>query len=421
MDTFAYDHGLPCRNPNCRSHGRPHPNCKCYSGGGEDQGHLAHGGQVHFCATGMPHKQGCIYYADGGETIAPVRAPQIAPPEDPNIALGHSAVEHGLLGLLQDVGRPNLSNPEGHKKTFEKAKEHLEKGNHGKAADVLHGTPLVGSMGRGHVKDSLSRLHGPIMAQQDDAEGMRAAHDYLNSAIKGHNSVKTHMDSLLGRKDKHPIEADEDGRVVLKKHLEELNETPENLLDIGGKLGHYMPDHAPVLAATSATAVDYLNSIKPKSSQMSPLDQVMKPSKLAESSYDRQLDIAQKPLMILQHVKDGTIIPQDITTLSTIYPGLYKTLQTKASEALINAKDKDIEIPYRQKMGLSALLGQPLESTQSPLIMQSIMKIQGAQQAENQTKQPKNKKATQVELNQINKTDELYATPLQAREMDRKS
>ena len=26
----AYDAGLPCRNPECKSHGLPHPNCRCY-------------------------------------------------------------------------------------------------------------------------------------------------------------------------------------------------------------------------------------------------------------------------------------------------------------------------------------------------------------------------------------------------------
>ena len=63
---FAYEHQLPCLNPNCKSHGRPHPNCRCYGGGGES-GRFAEGGKIpHYCAFGKPHKKGCKYYDEGG-------------------------------------------------------------------------------------------------------------------------------------------------------------------------------------------------------------------------------------------------------------------------------------------------------------------------------------------------------------------
>lgn len=49
--------GKPCLNPQCKSHGMPHPNCRCYGG-------YAEGGDVTFCKG--PHKPDCQYYADGG-------------------------------------------------------------------------------------------------------------------------------------------------------------------------------------------------------------------------------------------------------------------------------------------------------------------------------------------------------------------
>jgi len=110
--TYAtWDAGLPCRNPNCKSHGRPHPNCRCYQGlpespfsathmamqpfesrgetpkspfevleGTEKLGFFdknkfrfgfAEGGEVNFCSLGLPHKPDCEYYADGGPTASP--------------------------------------------------------------------------------------------------------------------------------------------------------------------------------------------------------------------------------------------------------------------------------------------------------------------------------------------------------------
>lgn len=55
-----YDLNLPCLNPQCKSHGQPHPNCRCYG--------FSEGGEVgHFCSEGRSHKEDCEYYAGGGK------------------------------------------------------------------------------------------------------------------------------------------------------------------------------------------------------------------------------------------------------------------------------------------------------------------------------------------------------------------
>ena len=59
-------HYLPCLNPSCKSHGRPHPNCRCYSGGGEYE-RFAGGGKVSFCSSDRAHQEGCEYYSGGGK------------------------------------------------------------------------------------------------------------------------------------------------------------------------------------------------------------------------------------------------------------------------------------------------------------------------------------------------------------------
>lgn len=76
MNTYAYDAGLPCKNPNCKSHGRPHPNCKCYG--------LAEGGEVGFyCDSNQPHQQGCEYYSDGGDIKPPAYEDTIPSEQEP--------------------------------------------------------------------------------------------------------------------------------------------------------------------------------------------------------------------------------------------------------------------------------------------------------------------------------------------------
>ncbi len=74
---FAYDHGLPCRNPHCKSVGKPHPNCRCY-------GDHAEGGDAAFCSDAREHNPDCEYFAEGGEPHPPGFIPdeRFAPAED---------------------------------------------------------------------------------------------------------------------------------------------------------------------------------------------------------------------------------------------------------------------------------------------------------------------------------------------------
>jgi hypothetical protein len=88
------EYGMPCLNPNCKSQGKPHPNCHCYG--------FAEGGDVeHFCAKGMPHKPDCQYFADGTQDgpIEEITPPQGIKSDDSvgsNVAAG--------AGFLHELG-----------------------------------------------------------------------------------------------------------------------------------------------------------------------------------------------------------------------------------------------------------------------------------------------------------------------------
>lgn len=65
---YAYDAHLPCLNPHCKSQGKPHPNCRCYTSGEQ----FAGGGEVtrlRYCARGEEHVESCEY-AKGGDVLA---------------------------------------------------------------------------------------------------------------------------------------------------------------------------------------------------------------------------------------------------------------------------------------------------------------------------------------------------------------
>ncbi len=82
MTTYgAYDAGLPCKNTACKSHGKPHPNCRCY-------GDMAKGGEASFCSEDRAHNKDCEYYADGGLAEIPEGFEEKAAPPTSDIPEG---------------------------------------------------------------------------------------------------------------------------------------------------------------------------------------------------------------------------------------------------------------------------------------------------------------------------------------------
>lgn len=429
-DYGAYDAGLPCKNPSCKSHGRPHPNCRCYAG-------LAKGGAVEpFCSQDRQHDPGCGYYAEGGEVQAPPQPlPRFA--EDSASTLGHAAVDRGLLGLIRDVGKPKMMDPERHAKVLHEAKDQyawradpnenelpktvgrrignaIADADHEKSASLIHGHPLVGGASKSNLHPIMERLAQPMMTEEPSPEGMRSAVDYLSSSIKGHGRLDDHMGKIFSQ-DKIDLRPDEGSREALRGHIDSAIQDPLKLLDSAGSVGHYLPVHGAQIGALAARSTNYLQSLKPMGSQNSPLDSISQVSPGDQAKYDRQLDIAQNPLLVLKHAETGMLQPQDLTTLQTLYPALHQSMVQKATEQMIKLGDKAKDIPYAKRQALGLLMGQALDSTMNPTVMQSIIKSQGPQQAQQQlNKQVKKQKpATGVELDQINKVNEMAETPLQ--------
>lgn len=88
----------PCKNPSCKSYGRPHPNCKCYAS-------FAKGGEVSFCAEDRLHDPSCEY----------------SEPIDHHHQVSGYFAHHGINGLLNgrlesDPERYHSAIAKGHKR-----------------------------------------------------------------------------------------------------------------------------------------------------------------------------------------------------------------------------------------------------------------------------------------------------------------
>lgn len=413
MPTYA-----PCRNPNCSHKGQAHPNCHCYRGVstqrldragltrpgvttnqpiGSIQGY-AEGGDVSYCEG--PHQQNCQYYmAEGGQiSVQPS-------PESPSEDLGHAAINGGLTSLLQNTGRTEL--------TDFKAKHHkkLDQLRRNKDSDLSG--PLTGKISKESLTPIIDKLHGVVNTKDTDPAAFRGAVNYLHGVGKGQNRLKDYTEGMLGLKGELKVRPDETSRERLKNHISDLALSPEKALETGGRLGHYLPEHATQLGALTAQATNYLNSIKPTNTSTGAFNAPVLPSKVQQEQYHRQVDIAEQPLMVMEHVKNGRLIPQDITTLTALYPQLYQKMAGNIQEALVESQTKGKEIPYQRKMALSMFLNQPLDATMTQGSIQAAIQ---ANAPKTPPVPPEGKKPSKPTMAQMVKQDDMYATNTQDRD-----
>lgn len=204
-------------------------------------------------------------------------------------------------------------------------------------------------------------------------------------------------------------------REKLKDLVDELTANPEKLLDIGQNIA--VPEYSAAFAQTAARAVQYLSSLKPPVDPLRPLDSKQVPSKAQEARYNRALTIAERPVTVLNLIKNGALTPDDVATIKNVHPDMYAMLSQKLSDEILNATAKGKKIPYSMRMSLSLFLGQDLDSTMTP---QSILSNQPQQAPMPQgaggpgaVGTPKKTKGSMMALSKI---PGMYQTPGQARQ-----
>lgn len=250
------------------------------------------------------------------------------------------------------------------------------------------------------------------------AQGFKSMVEFLHNSYKGQTLMAKGVSNVLKSGAQVLTEKqmpDERDREKLDKAVAKVQDRPNALIQdtADGHVGHYLPQHQVALTQTSAQAVKYLSSIKPQPYKPGPLDREIQPSRLEMNRYNRALDIAQQPAVVLQHVKDGTLQATDIADLNAMYPALYKQMSQQLSNEITTLSSKDEPIPYKTRVGISLLLGQPMDTSMTP---SSIIAAQPVPKAPQQGQQGAPTKKGTTALGKTNKT---YRTPNQAAEEDR--
>ncbi len=180
------------------------------------------------------------------------------------------------------------------------------------------------------------------------------------------------------------------------------------------------PNIVPHIHSVAANAIGFLASKLPSSGGEMLQDMPSNPSPAEKRAWLDMHDTVNDPISVLDKVNKGVANPHHIEALQTVYPDLHAEMINKVNEHLGQLKMDGNTLPYNKRVALGLLTGQPIDSTMTPQSMQSIM-MSSANQTQTQGQpQQKQKKASGVELDQLNKVNQLDQTPLQARSADKK-
>lgn len=265
------------------------------------------------------------------------------------------------------------------------------------------------------LKTVIPSLINPILSTVASGEGLRAAFEAVNAVASGDALATKAAESLFTSFDKdlqNQINPDDTKVESLRAHVDEMQQNPSQLMDIGGHIGHYLPQHQTALAATSQNAINYLVASKPLPTQAGPLDFKVPPSASQEAAYERTLGIAEQPLVILQHLQNGTLHPKDMKDVQTLYPSLVPLIKQKVNNSLINHMSKEHQVPFKMRGGLSFLMGQPMDSSFTP---QGIQSIQATFIPANPPPQGQQGGATKKGTSKMGKVAKMAQTPAEAR------
>lgn len=239
--------------------------------------------------------------------------------------------------------------------------------------------------------------------------GFKAAFDYIRSVAKGDKLMQRAAEAVFkgGEVIPEKIIPDAAKREALDKMVKVSENDPQKAIDSSGEVGHYMPDQATGIGITGARAMSYLASIKPRDERTNPLDSPKPINTTKQAAYNRALDIAEQPLIILKSVADGSVTSRDVQALIAMYPGFVQQIQTRLTSEMVGHLSKGETVPYKARLGLSVLAQQALDGT---------MTAQGILAAQPPPEQPQQgtQKGPKASPEKLNKVDTLAMTTNQA-------
>lgn len=251
-------------------------------------------------------------------------------------------------------------------------------------------------------------LYGILKANSSSDKGHKDIHSYCKALFAGEKlpekDVTKHKDHIHEWINKGGIVDDIQNEIYSHHEPKQFAE--------GGKVE--TGKHSDLLShATKGRVSDYLNSLRPQDNLPKlafdhDLDQSDK-----KRSYAKALHLAAHPLSVMHEVNKGTIEPEHIAHLNSMYPEFNEALKNKVVEHITKAQLEGNKPPHRIRQGLGLLLGSPLSSEMTPENMQAAQSVftkKATQQTQPGMGTSQSKKPKQKSQASLSKSDQSFLT-----------
>jgi len=172
----------------------------------------------------------------------------------------------------------------------------------------------------------------------------------------------------------------------------------------GDAAGVY-PDQNVLMGTVRGRVSQYLTGLKPQKTQPKLAFDPPADDRQQKRTYQQALKVAAHPMSILEEIHKGSIQPDQIKHLNSMYPEVVQILQKKMTERVTKAQEKGEKPSFKVRQGLSMLLGTPLSGEMQPQNIQAAQAVFLPKSAPALPKGP-----SQSSAKSLSKSDQAYLT-----------
>lgn len=286
----------------------------------------------------------------------------------------------------------------------------------------------AGKLAEKAVNENMSRTSskyiGPFlikMLSSENVQGLSEGINYINALSNGNDALNKGIENVFrsGSSQALDFKNSERDRKKLKDFIEkggvdsqikDQSQNPAPSFAAGGQVkpieeldhSNVIADHYPeqnILLNTARGRISgYLNSIRPLPNQQKlPYDSTHK-DPIKERQYDEAVDLANQPLRILKHVKDGTLISRHMQAFTSMYPELHSEISKRLTKKIVTDQMKEVEKkpPYHVRQAMSLFMGSNLDSSFLPQNITAAQGVFAAQKAQQQVPAKKSENPSKI-------------------------
>lgn len=125
------------------------------------------------------------------------------------------------------------------------------------------------------------------------------------------------------------------------------------------------------------------------------------PSDMELEIFGRYVDAAQDPATVIENLAEGTVSPQEIETLRTLYPNVF---QDVLDEIMVTLTEYEEDLPYQHKLTLGLLFDIPADVSMTP---QFLLTMQSNYVNKDVGGRPRGKRAPQISEQESTEVDRI--------------